>query len=204
MTTQRQPMRALSVEGLRTLLREVLKKDEIMPSRADLTELARHLDGYRKLHLVNVEQWKPQAAAARKASQAARFLGTHLPKIRADAIASLPHFSSEPGFMIARIERDIAAMNAVESGLKYLLTESMALVPMTTAMAPSEKWRDLAVALSDAFVNALRPNNPHRIFGRSNDGPVPRFVSAIIPHVTGDAPTTLAVGKVLKDLRRTR
>ena len=204
MTAEPQPLPTLSVEDLRELLRRVLKNDEKMPSRADLTELARQLQVYRWLHLHYVEQLKPQAVSAKKARQAAEYLGDHLRKIRADTIAATTTPLGSLEFVKASLGRDIAAMKSVEVGIKYLLTESIALHPSTTSTAPFEKWKDLAVALSGAFVDALRPNNPTVQFGRSNDGPVPRFVAEIIPYVTGEAPTTTAVGKVLKDLRRPR
>jgi hypothetical protein len=63
-------------------------------------------------------------------------------------------------------------------------------------------WRDLAVRISGDLLYALASTNSNIDLGISNDGPVPRFVAAVLPMITGDSPTVANVAKVLKDRKR--
>jgi hypothetical protein len=43
-------------------------------------------------------------------------------------------------------------------------------------------WHDIADLVAQTFRAAMRSNNPNKVLGRrSNDGPVPRFVAAVLP-----------------------
>jgi len=65
-----------------------------------------------------------------------------------------------------------------------------------------KNWHSLAQDIAEPARIALRFNNPTMLFGRSNDGPLPRFVAAVIPEITGERPSITAVGKHLKLLAR--
>ncbi len=58
-------------------------------------------------------------------------------------------------------------------------------------------WHRYAPRLAEAFRVAMSSTNSKRL-GLSNDGPVVRFVTAVIPYVTGDGPKTGAVAQHLK------
>jgi hypothetical protein len=47
-------------------------------------------------------------------------------------------------------------------------------------------WKDIAPILAELFKDAMRNANPHKTFGNSNGGPVAKFVSAMIPMITGE------------------
>jgi hypothetical protein len=61
-----------------------------------------------------------------------------------------------------------------------------------------EKWKDVAEALERDFRDAVASTNPGLKLGLSNDGPVARFVTAMIPHVTDERPTCDAVARCLQ------
>jgi hypothetical protein len=65
-------------------------------------------------------------------------------------------------------------------------------------MPPLESWRHVAEAVAGAFRIAMFPQE----FGRSNKGPVPRFVAAVMPLMTGESPTVSAVAQHLKRVAR--
>ena len=67
------------------------------------------------------------------------------------------------------------------------------------SIAGHDNWHALCAAVATQFIYAMK----RQTFGVSNDGPVPRFVSAIVPYITGEQPTVAAVGKRLKDIART-
>jgi hypothetical protein len=69
-------------------------------------------------------------------------------------------------------------------------------------MADLESRYDLVDSIASAFRIAMYQNNRGRAFGSSNDGPVARFVCAVIPHITGETPPTL--GSVAQQLKRSR
>jgi hypothetical protein len=61
-----------------------------------------------------------------------------------------------------------------------------------------DRWRHIAVAVATVFTTAMIPQE----FGRSNEGPVARFVAAVMPLMTGERPAVSAVAQQLK--RRAR
>jgi hypothetical protein len=64
---------------------------------------------------------------------------------------------------------------------------------------PINTWHDIARELAFDFQVAMHPNNPTLQMGLSNAGPMQRFVAAVVPHITGERPNVLQVGKHLKD-----
>jgi hypothetical protein len=63
-------------------------------------------------------------------------------------------------------------------------------------------WHDMSVVIANMLRTALRSTNPKAALGNSNDGPVPRFVTVVLPMITNDTPTVANVGKWLKDNAR--
>ena len=68
--------------------------------------------------------------------------------------------------------------------------------------APFDSWRVVAGPVATFFKTTIWRNNPKLPLGRSNDGPVPRFVAAVVPFITRERPTVSNVGKHLKDEAR--
>jgi hypothetical protein len=56
-----------------------------------------------------------------------------------------------------------------------------------------DSWRPLAEPIANAFRAAM-----HQEFGRSNTGPVARFVATVVPFITDELPSVENVGKHLK------
>jgi hypothetical protein len=67
-------------------------------------------------------------------------------------------------------------------------------------------WHDFAFDLAQAYIFAVQVAWPQeRTLGISNDGPVARFVAALVPYLTGQAaPTANAVSVHLKQQLRAR
>jgi hypothetical protein len=57
-------------------------------------------------------------------------------------------------------------------------------------------WHDIARDLAICFLSAGVSSG--QMPGFSNEGPLPRFVTAIIPHITGERPTQAAVARQLQ------
>jgi hypothetical protein len=63
----------------------------------------------------------------------------------------------------------------------------------------NKDWHDIAYSVAQIFRTAMQAHNPNEVFGRSNGGPVPRFVAAVMPTITGgEFPTLAAVAQHLK------
>jgi hypothetical protein len=61
-------------------------------------------------------------------------------------------------------------------------------------------WHALADILASAFRLAMQPHGLS--LGNSNNGPLARFVAAVIPRITGEEPSVEAVGKHLMRIAR--
>jgi len=64
-------------------------------------------------------------------------------------------------------------------------------------MPDHSSWSGLDEMIANAFRLAMARNNPTQKLGRTNSGPVPRFVAAVVPLITGEKPPVTAVGKHL-------
>jgi hypothetical protein len=72
-----------------------------------------------------------------------------------------------------------------------------------TLMPRLENWRDLAEVVAGAFMATMARANGGRELGISNDGPVGRFVAAVVPLITGEKkPTPASVAAHIKRRRR--
>jgi len=76
--------------------------------------------------------------------------------------------------------------------------------PTTNPRKNSKEWHGIAKHLETAFVAAMRSTNPKLDIGLSNEGPVTRFVVAVVPHLTGEDPTAQGVAQHLKRLKAKR
>jgi hypothetical protein len=66
-----------------------------------------------------------------------------------------------------------------------------------------EKWHAMTGPLSDAFITAMRTSNPDVDIGYSNEGPVSRFLAAVILRITGQAIKLSTIAQHLKRARNT-
>ncbi|MGH7111042.1 MAG: hypothetical protein ACREFK_11510, partial [Stellaceae bacterium] len=96
------------------------------------------------------------------------------------------------------IESERKLYNAFGKFLRTLDKHSFGLdMDMVLMMANLEGWHDIALVIAEAFKVAMSANRIEPL-GIANEGPVARFVAAVIPSITGEAPTPGAVSQHLK------
>ena len=61
-----------------------------------------------------------------------------------------------------------------------------------------EQWHEFARDLGLLFRAVMRRANPELELGLSNDGPIGRFVAAVIPFITGETPSVESVARHLQ------
>lgn len=59
----------------------------------------------------------------------------------------------------------------------------------------------LANALVLDFINAIKPANPTLDLGIGHEGPIARYIAAVVPLITGETPPATSVATKLKKLR---
>jgi hypothetical protein len=112
---------------------------------------------------------------------------------------------SETRYPPAVVESERALYNRFWGFVDAMANHAFELNMDTIKLMPEHKdWHSIAHVVACSFKLAMVSNNPDVKFGRSNDGPVPRFVAAVIPMITEehDHPSVGAVAKHLK--RKTR
>jgi len=190
-----------TLEGVRALLAPPVLKRGFPPNRDRLNGLVTRLNQWKGAVRRYQETWRPSGDRTSAARRAAETLLEELPHLRSDLRRMIEEHESLPAFMVQQTQHEIEALDTIQTGLTRLLNESMVLMPITMVVPQMEKWRHIAVGISDDFCEAMRPTNPTLPLGRSNDGPVPRFVAAVIPGITGEHPSVQNVGKHLKENR---
>jgi hypothetical protein len=74
--------------------------------------------------------------------------------------------------------------------------------PLSSSIRGKTKWwHEFVGALADEFCRAIQPRNPTRRIGNSVGGPLPRFLAAAIPHISGETPTKSAVRGYLEEVK---
>jgi hypothetical protein len=71
------------------------------------------------------------------------------------------------------------------------------------SLAP-DRWQWLANVLPIDFEIAMRSTNRNYKTGLSHNGPLARFIAAVVPSLTGQHPTPDSVATQLKKLRKLR
>ena len=151
----------------------------------------------------------------KKATEALQKLAAVLPEIRAEIrerAANSPWPPLNDGQLEALDELAAAAARAWElpalmpdQEIEVLGNSGMArfsdawVVPSPSPEEEISRWHHFAPFLADAFRDAVQASNrtlPR--LGVSVDGPVPRFLAAVIPHITGETPNTVNVYQELK------
>lgn len=163
----------------------------------------------------------------RRASAALQTLADVLPGIRDDILAApdveLPPHIAPPGLSSMMRWEHLSQLDALARMVdeawefswltpfeeKFVsFTDKVALQPVPGAYAvpaPSpvrqiDRWHHFVVFLAEKFRDAVQAANPSLPrLANSNDGPVSRFLVAIVPHITAETPTPDAVRKWLRD-----
>ena len=195
-----QPQRGpFTVANLRTLLRDtVLKGNQTMPSVAALHDLASILNSLRGLYAFLSKDTKD---AKRRAD-----------KVR-DAFSTIQEFFEERAEACGwtdtpKVDTKTYAVEQALYNHFYSFMEAFRDHPFDLDMDADviagylNGWHSIAGKIACSFKGAMADTTNGAAFGLSNEGPIPRFVAAIIPIITGETPSIQAVGKWLKDEAR--
>jgi hypothetical protein len=179
---------------LRTTLENenVLKRPQKKPSKAQLDELALHLNFIRATFQFAKNVGNDSKPAADRVKDAIQSLIGFFDKRRS---ACFPKNGAGPGAAIVENEEQLRLQ--FDCFLRAMRAHNFQLdMDAGLLMAHLDSWRPLAEPIASAFCAAM-----HQKFGRSNSGPVPRFVAAVIPFITDERPSVENVGKHLKTAR---
>ena len=186
------PDHPFSIETLRQLLMtSVLKQSQRPPAKADLHRLVISLNRIAgtfafAVHVANAS--KPMAAEAQNAIDV---LVTFFKRRQQEA-------SRYKGSDIAQREADLAT--SFNDFLRKLIAHKFDLdMDVGLTMPVIDHWHDVAERVASDFKIAMIETMGPRNLGLSNEGPIPRFVAAVIPQITGEHPSVGAVGKFLKE-----
>jgi hypothetical protein len=168
-----------------------------MPGDAELNKLARILEFWRIQFLA--DQYLLQRTGLQNRARKA------LDELN-DAVSAIVRFDKE------RYDADVAG-GAPMAALRWLsdrLVESNSLRAHVArigdlpglAYSPAKwgfaKWHRLATVLPVDFAEVMKPQNSKFKGGISRGGPVVRFISAVVPMVTGEHPTAASVRRLLQ------
>ncbi len=195
-----QPQRGpFTVANLRTLLRnDVLKGNQVLPSVADLQILASHMNALCETYAVFSKDTKDAKHFADKVRDALSTIQQFFEERReACGCADAPEVDTKT------YAAEQALYNHFRSFMEAFTSHSFDLSMDADVIAPNlNGWHSIAGHIASSFKLAMASTTNGAAFGLSNEGPIPRFVAATIPIVTGEMPSIQAVGKWLKDEAR--
>jgi hypothetical protein len=181
--------------SLRPIMDGVLKRGQKMPDESDLEWLASYLN-------LTYHQFSFAKAVANNSKPVADSVSAALATLteffETRWQTCFPKTGKGPSAGVIESERRFrsrfqALLRAFEQHDFPLDMDAGLLMPHM------DNWRSIAKPVASAFKTAMQRNNPTHPFGRSNRGPVPRFVAAAIPMITGERPSVENVAKHLKD-----
>jgi hypothetical protein len=194
-----------TTECVRQVLREVLHRRQALPSDAEIERLAEMLNQARGF-VALAREFPPDEHSVRDAIEV---LADFFEKRRLQAMSHAKWYGGEKGASLVRAEVQLhdlylaleQALRATEDAFRAFL-EAMShhdwsLDMDTTVLMPKhERWHDVSVAVAAAFRLAMASVRPGRL-GSSSDGPVARFVAAVLPQIAHERVTPAAVAKHL-------
>lgn len=169
---------------------KVLKQKLRMPDDAALDKLASILEGWR-LHFLGEQSLNP---LRHKTHLAATDLAEALKRQREIYVKGITETHAQ--FLRDNVETIDCAL----SSLNGIWLAGMA-VEYVGSFDPHWKW--LADdALPGDFATAIQSTNPNVKLGIGHTGPLARFISAVVPHLTGEKPSAQSVATQLKAIKR--
>lgn len=99
------------------------------------------------------------------------------------------------------IERAIAAFEQLQAGIQAVRSHVFFPGHEPIGMRPNRKgskWPSYTGILATIFVEAMEETNPGVAIGLGDDGPVARFIAAVIPFITGENPKPAAIARCLQ------
>ena len=190
-----------TLESLRQLLAEkVIRRQQTMPDDAEISELARILNYWQGHYLI--EQKRCALRELQRAALAAlATLANVFPRLRdlTESFEANAVQDQAPPAILAILRKRLAEIDAARDFIAKAEGFSVWADP---SLAP-DRWQWLADVLPIDFENAMRSTNPYTA-GLSHNGPLARFIAAVVPSLTGQHPTPDSVATQLKKLRKLR
>ncbi len=184
----------ITPEAVRSILNTpgILTDTYRPPSAHDCAWLATTLDGTRKAVALSRANGPHRAA---KVAEAMAYLGAYFDD-RAREVETIAHAGNAPLPEIVKAERTLAARFG-DFAEAFAQHDFRLVMDRISAL---DSWKEIALSVANSFQMAMRRNNPNAKLGFSNNGPVQRFVAAMVPLITGETP---AVGTVSNHLKAT-
>jgi hypothetical protein len=179
-------------DGVKGLLSEAVLKGNWKSRReGDLKTLTRDLNRWSYVVWLNKGYWKTYHQSRRAVSDALESLERHLPVLleREDAL------KRNALYQLSCFQADEEAFRFLQGGIAAFRALN---ILSSSGVGRMEYWRDLAPILAHMLRDALAAANPGRVVGNSNAGPVARFVSQVMPTITGEFPKASTVSAFLK------
>ena len=200
-----------SVLTLKTLLNgSVLRGSHKLPQKVDLVELVRELNDHC-IHVRAKNSSIEMQVALESTGQRGIQLLEFSMKGKLQIIEKIRQFSKAKDSGVVIDVDQAQRMTDQEQAIKLAelaidLLRGTVFVQshheLETMTAEIHGWPDSAEYLARLFRKAMEGANPGIDLGVSNGGPVSRFVSAVMPAITGESVRPETVSAHLKSLRR--
>ena len=184
--------------NVREVFYNVLSGSDVPPKDKIIDFIAGRLNSHR--HMAHARRtWLRQRTVSqiefvRWLDEADKHLNAYFPKKIDDAdFPNMPASVPDTPFYV-----DDAALTLLRKAIANVKATSNLTVPPPDFKAPHEQWQILAPRLAAEFRWAMKTVYPDRIIGNSNSGPVGRYVSAVLVHITGDIIKAGTVSAFLK------
>jgi hypothetical protein len=191
-----------TLESLRQLLaEEVIRRQQTMPGDAEITELARILNYWQGHYLIE-QKSRALRELQRDALAALATLANVFPRLRdlTESFEANAVQDQAPPAILAILRKRLAEIDAARDFIAKAEGFSVWADP---SLAP-DRWQWLADVLPIDFENAMRSTDPNYKARLSHNGPLARFIAAVVPSLTGQHPTPDSVATQLKKLRKLR
>jgi hypothetical protein len=190
-----------SIETLRDLLREKVLSDRLnMPSDDALAQLARVLERWRAHYVNEQKRYQPLRELQNDARDSAE-------QLRA-AVSVLKTATEEFHGTAVLESASLSVLNILKTRLaeiddaqQFLDRFERASILDDRGIGAAIGWQWLAEVLPLDFKSAMTSTNQDFKAGIGHDGPLTRFIAAIVPNLTGEHPTSDSVATLLKARR---
>lgn len=171
----------------------VVKGSTKMPSRASITELANFVQALHQLHEARTGDWKIADEKLRRFRDAISEIDALLP----DLISIWEHLGHSD--VVDALNRVKHSHSAVKSFYVLFPTgRELNQLPVSR----TADWHTYVQWLRSQFEHAMRSTNPGLDVRPSNDGPLTRFIAAVIPLITGENPKPPAIARQLQRMEK--
>jgi hypothetical protein len=192
-------------DSLRSLLRGVLSGRQHMPGDAEIDRLVDILNHW-KSYYASVDSADQTNELLRQEETALETLAVVLPQIRKKIRTELDFFGVAKwnGEIVTAKEK---RLKEIESLLHLVVTAMQSKFwnrfwEQHKIVGENRRWHEVQDVLCRDFVDAMKPTNPDESFGLSENGILARFISAVMPMITGESVKVSSVGQHRKKAAR--